>query len=100
MRISYEMDEGAGARARLGLIVLNVDETIEQEMRRFIDIDGVALHCTRVESGAELNERSIAAMAARIPDAAECCRPIRGWTSSPMHARPVPPSSVRRGWPN
>ncbi len=70
MRLSYEMDDGAGARARLGLIVLNVDETIESEMRRFIDIDGVALFCTRVESGAELNEQSIAGMAARIPQAA------------------------------
>lgn len=70
MRLSYETDEGAGARARLGLVVLNVDETIETEMRRLVDIDGVALYCTRVESGAELNERSIAAMAARIPEAA------------------------------
>jgi len=59
----------------LGLIVLNVDETIESEMRRMVSLDGVALYCTRVRSGAELNERTIADIAARIPDAADMLPP-------------------------
>lgn len=75
MKLAYETDNGAGAKARLGLIVLNVDETIETEMRRMIGIDGVALYCTRVESGAQLNEQGIAEMAARIPDAARLLPP-------------------------
>lgn len=75
MKLAYETDDGAGAKARLGLIVLNVDETIEPEMRRMIGIDGVALYCTRVESRAELNEQAIAGMAARIPDSARLLPP-------------------------
>lgn len=75
MKLAYDMDEGAGARARLGLIVLNVDETIEPEMARLINIDGVALYCTRIESGAQLNEQAIAGMAARIPGAARLLPP-------------------------
>lgn len=76
MQLKYTTDGGAGARARLGLIVLHVDETIESEIRRLIDdLDGVAVYCTRVQSGAQLNERTLCEMAARIPDAARLLPP-------------------------
>ena len=55
---------------RLGLIVLQVDETIEQDFRRLFAPDTVKLHISRVPSGAELTPDSIATMEAALPAAA------------------------------
>lgn len=79
MRLDYELDGGAGYRARLGLIVLHVDETVEPEFRRLIDHDGVAVYCTRIRSGTEATAESLQDMAERIPEAARMLPP-----ASPM----------------
>ncbi len=55
---------------RLGLIVLQVDETIEQDFRRLFGPDRARLHVSRVPSGAELTPDSIARMEAALPAAA------------------------------
>lgn len=55
---------------RLGLIVLQVDETIEQDFRRLFPPDIARLHVTRVPSGAELTPDSIAEMERTLPAAA------------------------------
>ena len=76
MRLEYALDSGAGSRARLGLIVLHVDETIETEFRRLIDLDGVAVHVTRIRSGTEVTEETLQDMAARLPEAACLLPPV------------------------
>lgn len=70
MHLEHDIDGGAGARAWLGLIVLQADETIENEFRRLLDMDGVALHVTRVASGVEVGEDSLAGLAEGIAGAA------------------------------
>ncbi len=76
MRLAYRTDGGAGSRARLGLIVLHVDETIEDEFRRLLTgLDGTALHVTRVRSGTDLTEQTLNAMATGIPAAAQLLPP-------------------------
>lgn len=75
VRLGYETDAGAGSRARLGLIVLHVDEIIEAEFRRLVDLDGVAVHVTRVRSGTEVTAQTLQAMGARIPEAARMLPP-------------------------
>ena len=75
MRLGYEYDRGVGHRARLGLIVLHVDETVEPESRRLLDLDGVALHCTRIRSGTEVTPETLQDMAARLPAAADLLPP-------------------------
>jgi maleate isomerase len=55
---------------RLGLIVLQVDETIEQDFRRLFPPRIARLHVTRVPSGADLTPASIARMEHTLPDAA------------------------------
>lgn len=55
---------------RLGLIVLQVDETIEQEFRRLFAPDAAQIYVSRIPSGAELTPDSIARMEAALPDAA------------------------------
>lgn len=55
---------------RLGLIVLQVDETIEQDFRRLFPPDTARIHVSRIPSGAELTPDSIATMATTLPAAA------------------------------
>ena len=55
---------------RLGLIVLQVDETIEQDFRRLFAPDRARLHVSRIPSGAELTPETIATMEATLPAAA------------------------------
>lgn len=55
---------------RLGLVVLQVDETIEQDFRHLLPPHIARLHVTRVPSGAELTPDSISAMERALPDAA------------------------------
>ena len=58
-----------GARGTLGLIVLQVDETVEQDFRRLLPQE-VALYVSRILSGANLNPRTIGAMEQALPQAA------------------------------
>lgn len=55
---------------RLGLIVLQVDETIEQEFRRLFPPEAARLHVSRIPSGAELTPETIATMETALPAAA------------------------------
>ncbi|MGP9790832.1 maleate cis-trans isomerase family protein [Roseinatronobacter sp. NSM] len=55
---------------RLGLIVLQVDETIEQEFCRLFPPHLARLHVTRVPSGAELTPDTVANMERALPGAA------------------------------
>jgi maleate isomerase len=75
MRLHYATDDGLGMRARFGLIVLQVDETIEHEFPRLVGTEGVALHFTRVPSGREVTQATLAAMEADIPNAATLLPP-------------------------
>jgi maleate isomerase len=55
---------------RLGLIVLQVDETIEQDFRHLFSPQTTKLHISRIPSGAELTPDSIAQMETALPAAA------------------------------
>ena len=67
MRLSYETDAGAGRRARIGIIVLRTDESLEPEMARMTAVDGVAVHYTRIHNADEVTESSLRMMEERIP---------------------------------
>ena len=54
----------------LGLIVLQVDETIESDFRRLFAPDQARLHVTRIPSGDELTPDTIGAMEGSLPKAA------------------------------
>lgn len=65
--LSFETDAGIGRRAKLGLIVLETDQTIEPELRGLLDIDGLALYHTRVPSDPEVTSETLARMEAELP---------------------------------
>lgn len=69
MRLSYELDDKP-ARPGLGLIVLGVDETVEDDFRRLIPADRARLYHTRIESAPNLTAETIPLMAGRLTAAA------------------------------
>jgi maleate isomerase len=69
----YHLQEDA--LPRLGLIVLQVDETIEQDFRQLFAPQAARLHISRVPSGAELTPDTIATMKANLPAAAALLPP-------------------------
>ena len=68
-RLPFDTDDGFGWRARLGLIVLETDQTIEAEARR-IDIDGVDFYHSRIPNEAVVTPTTLTDMEERLPVAA------------------------------
>lgn len=71
----YDLTGPIGARGTLGLIVLQVDETIEQDFRRLFPDPQVAIYVSRIPSGAELTPDTIATMRSDLPRAASLLPP-------------------------
>ncbi|WP_051213816.1 maleate cis-trans isomerase family protein [Maritalea myrionectae] len=72
MKIDYETVPDL--KPALGLIVLQADETLEQDMRRLMP-GRVELHTTRIPSGAAVTRETLAAMATRLTGAAALLPP-------------------------
>ena len=66
MKLAFDTDAALGGRARLGLVVLAADETLETEFRDFADLDGIVVHHSRIESDPEVTVETLRAMEARI----------------------------------
>lgn len=62
----YDLVGPVGAKATLGLVVLQADETLEQDFRRLFTDQEVAIHVSRVPSGEVLSPETIAAMEADL----------------------------------
>jgi hypothetical protein len=52
----FEFDGGVAHRARIGVIVLATDNTIEHEFRQIIRQDGVAFYETRIFNDADISD--------------------------------------------
>ena len=69
-RLDFNTDLGAGARARIGLLVLESDQTMEWEMRHMADLPGVALYHARLANDAEVTPDTLVQMELELPKAA------------------------------
>jgi maleate isomerase len=69
VKLTFESDEGFGHRARIGLIVLESDQTIEAELRR-IDLDGVDWYHARIANQPDVTPETLTAMKEGLPAAA------------------------------
>ena len=69
-RFGFTTDTGAGARARIGLLVLESDQTMEAELRELTALPGVALYHARLANDAEVTPETLAKMEAELPKAA------------------------------
>ena len=70
MSIPYGLASQIGTDARLGLVVLQSDETMESELRQALPGGDVAAFVSRIPSAAEVSNDSLAAMEADLPRAA------------------------------
>ncbi len=69
-QFGFELTQPIGSKATLGLVVLQTDETLEQDFRRLFPDRDIAIYVSRVPSADELSADSIAAMEAELPRAA------------------------------
>lgn len=70
MSLPYTLAPQIGTQGRLGLIVLQSDETMEAELRQVLPQGDVAAFVSRIPSAAEVSKDSLAAMEAELPRAA------------------------------
>jgi maleate isomerase len=73
--ISYKMDSGLGQRARIGLIVLSGDQTIEYEIRQLLDLPGVSLYGNRLYCAPTITPETLKEMERKIPEATRLIMP-------------------------
>ena len=73
--MAHELDQGVGYRARIGLVVLASDYTIEHEFRKMLDLPGVAVYHGRIENDADINPTTLARMEARLAGAVRVITP-------------------------
>ena len=69
MALEFEIGNGWGDGTALGLVILQADETLEQEFRLLMPAEQYTLYHSRVPSGLEVTEATLARMADEIPTA-------------------------------
>lgn len=72
---AYKSGPPIGHKARLGVVVLQSDETLEYDLRRLLPEQGIALYTTRVPSGAEVSTDSLAKMSNSLTHSAKLLPP-------------------------
>lgn len=70
MKLPFSLDGGAASKAALGLIVLQMDETLEAELRTVFNQPGVALFHTRIPSAEEISPQTLKQMEVELPGVA------------------------------
>jgi maleate isomerase len=74
--LPFETGQGIASRARIGLIVLATDFTIEHEWRRIMaGLDGVALYQSRILNDSQITPETLRAMEPRIAVATDVILP-------------------------
>ncbi|MGA8259649.1 MAG: hypothetical protein WB783_05490 [Arenicellales bacterium] len=73
--LPFDVDESLGSRARIGLVVLSNDQTIEHEYRCLLDLPGVAVYQSRIASSNTISKDTLREMEARITEATDLLLP-------------------------
>jgi len=73
--MAYKMDSGLGERARIGLIVLSSDQTIEHELRQILDLPGVSFYTNRIYCAPTITPETLKEMENKIPEATRLIMP-------------------------
>jgi maleate isomerase len=64
--LPFQLDRGIAHRARIGLVVLATDNTLEHEFRQMLQIDGIAFYESRLPSPIDINPTTLAEMEKEI----------------------------------
>lgn len=80
-RLNFSTDNGAGERARIGLLVLESDQTMEWEFRALTDLPGVSVYHSRLANEVTVTPETLARMEAELPVAASLLPGYMGFNS-------------------
>lgn len=75
MHMPYRLEPGIAHRARIGLVVLASDHTIEHEWRRMLDIDGIAVYHSRIVNSPTITPETLKQMEAGLTAATDVILP-------------------------
>ena len=64
--IPFSTDAGIAARARIGLVVLATDHTLEHEFRRVVTMPGVAFYEARIRNSPQITPETLREMASSL----------------------------------
>ena len=70
-RLGFTTDTGAGSRARIGLLVLESDQTMEWEMRLMTHLSGVSVYHSRLANDVVVTPETLAKMETELPISAK-----------------------------
>jgi maleate isomerase len=70
LHLPSDLDGGLGTVARMGVIVLQTDQTIEHELASLLQLPGVATYHCRIANAMEVTASALAQMEADLPMAA------------------------------
>ncbi|WP_419901281.1 Asp/Glu racemase [Kiloniella sp.] len=70
MKLNFDIDQASEAQAKLGLIILQADETLENELRLVLQDPDIALYHSRIPSHPNVTKETLAQMALDLPTAA------------------------------
>ena len=74
-RLPYATDRGSGARARIGVIALATDHTMEEEWRAMLRLDGVAFYVARIANESRIAPDTLARLGEAIEPATRLILP-------------------------
>jgi maleate isomerase len=74
-QFAFATDDGIGARARIGLVVLASDQTIEYEYRLMLNLPGVAVYESRIYNDSDIRPDTLRAMEGDIAHATSLILP-------------------------
>jgi maleate isomerase len=69
-RLGFSTDDGVGERARIGLLVLESDQTMETEFRMLTDLPGVSVYHARLANDVVVTPETLGKMEVELPVAA------------------------------
>ena len=74
-QLPYNLNDGIGHAAKIGMVVLASDYTIDYEFRQVFTDDSIGIYQTRVQNSPEITPQTLAAMENKIPAALETILP-------------------------
>ena len=75
MKLDFDVDDGIGTRATLGVIVLETDETLEPEFAHMTDLAAVALYHSRIPMAPEITPDTLGRMERDLPESVKLLPP-------------------------
>ena len=75
-KLKFKTDTGLGKRAKIGIIVLQTDQTLEHEFRKLLNFEGVAIFHSRITNEMKITKETLSKMETELPIAASLLSPF------------------------